>query len=136
RAVNGIVQSPLEQEQKVLPRDSLHARGAFEVVSKLAFENEVDAFDLLLLSELLAIANQRFAAAQRVTMLTRRLRTTFFNRASGFVTTIALQKQLRAFATAKATHSISIPSQLFASGLLPPAFRAGKVYRLRERKPF
>jgi uncharacterized protein with PQ loop repeat len=46
-------------------------------------------------------------------MLPRRLRTTFFNWASGFVTTIALQKQLCAFATAKAAHRISIPSQLF-----------------------
>jgi hypothetical protein len=54
-------------------------------------------------------------------VLSRRLRTTFLNGASGFVTTIALQKQFGAFATAKATHSISIPSQLlppvlFASG--------------------
>jgi hypothetical protein len=55
-------------------------------------------------------------------VLPGRLRTTFFNGASGFVTTIALQKQLRAFATAKATHSISIPSQLFASGLMPPVY--------------
>jgi len=53
-------------------------------------------------------------------MLSWWLCTTFFNRTSGLVTTIALQKQFRAFATAKATHRISIPSQLFASGLMPP----------------
>jgi hypothetical protein len=51
-------------------------------------------------------------------VLSRRLRTAFLNGASGFVTTIALQKQFAAFATAKATHSISIPSQLIASGLI------------------
>jgi hypothetical protein len=61
-------------------------------------------------------------------VLPGRLRTTFFNRASWFVTTIALQKQLRAFATAKATHSISIPSQLFASGLLPPTHRGPEKF--------
>src|SRR4029450_5220855 len=85
---------------------------AFEVVSELALEDEVDSFDFLLLAQLLAVANQRLAATQGVTMLSGRLRTPFLNRASGFVTTIALQKQFRAFATAKATHSISIPSQL------------------------
>src|SRR6185503_2874095 len=91
-------------------------------------KNEVDAFDLLLLSELLAVTDQRLTAAQRVSVLPGRLRTTFFNRASWFVTTIALQKQLRAFATAKATHSISIPSQLFASGLLPPTHRGPEKF--------
>src|SRR6185369_765616 len=85
-------------------------------------------FDLLLLAQLLTVANERFTATQRVSMLTGRLRTTFFNRASGFVTTVALQKQFCAFATAKTTHSISIPSQLIASSLTLD----GKVYRLRH----
>ena len=61
--------APLQQEQKVLAGDALHAGSAFEVVSKLPFEDEVDAFYLLLLSQLLAIADQRLAAAQRVTVL-------------------------------------------------------------------
>ena len=71
-------------------------------------------------------------------MLPRRLRSTFLNRASGFVTTIALQKKLCAFATAKATHSISIPSQLIclrsnASGLLT---RPEKFTGCALRRPF
>jgi hypothetical protein len=69
-------------------------------------------------------------------VLSRRLRTTFFNRASGFVTTVALQKQLCAFAPAKATHSISIPSQLFASGLLPPALGRKSLQVALTREPF
>ena len=124
----GLNLPPLEQEQKVFTGDPLHAGSAFEVVSKLALEDEVDSFDLLFLAQLLTVANERLAATQGVTMLSGRLRTTFFNRASGFVTTIALQKQFRAFATAKATHSISIPSQLIASSLTLD----GKVYRLRR----
>jgi hypothetical protein len=116
-AIDGIVEAPLQQKQQVLARDSLHAGSTFEVVAKLPFKNEVDAFDFLLLAQLLAVANERFATAQRVTMLSGRLGTAFLNRASGFVTTIALQEELCAFATAKATHCISIPSQLFASSL-------------------
>src|ERR1043165_1999895 len=117
-AIDSIVQPPLEQEQKVLTRNSLHASSAFEIVAKLPFQNEVNTFDLLLLAQLLAIANERFAAAHGVTVLSGRLRTAFLNRASGFVTTIALQKKLRAFATAKAAHCFSIPSQVNASSLI------------------
>src|SRR5689334_5594521 len=104
-----------------------------EVVTKLSFKNEVDAFDFLLLAQLLAVTDQRFAAAQRAAMLSGRLGTALLNRASGFITTIALQKELCAFATAKATHRISIPSQLFASSLNRSKSRSkgldGKVYR-------
>jgi hypothetical protein len=116
-AIDSVVQPSLEQEQEVLARNSLLASSAFEVVAKLPFQNEVDTFDLLLLAQLLAVANERFAAAHGVTVLSGRLRTAFLNRASGFVTTIALQKKLGAFATAKATHCVSIPSQLIASSL-------------------
>ncbi len=91
-AVNRVIQSPLKQEQQVLAGDSLHAGSAFEVVSKLPFKNEIDAFDLLLLAQLLAITDQRFAASHRVAVLSGRLRTAFFNRASGLVAPIALQK--------------------------------------------
>ena len=62
-AVNRIVQAPLKQEQQVLTCNSLHARSAFKIVSELSFKNEIDAFDLLLLTQLLAVANQRLAAA-------------------------------------------------------------------------
>src|ERR1044071_158819 len=117
-AIDSIVQSPLQKEQEVLAGNPLHASSAFEVVAKLPFKNEVDTFDLLLLAQLLAVTDQRLAASQRVSVLSGRLSTAFLNRASGFVTTIALQKKLRAFATAKATHCISIHSQAIASSLI------------------
>jgi hypothetical protein len=116
-AIDCVIEAALQQEQKVLAGDALHTRSPLEVVTKLSFKNEVDAFDFLLLAQLLAVTDQRFAAAQRAAMLSGRLGTAFLNRASGFITTIALQKELCTFTTAKATHCISIPSQLFASSL-------------------
>ena len=62
-AVSRIVQAPLKQEQQVFTRDSLHAGSAFKIVSELSFKNEIDAFDLLLLAQLLALTDQRLAAA-------------------------------------------------------------------------
>ena len=79
-------------------------------------------FDLLFFAQLLTVADERFPASHRIAVLSRRLCTTFFNRTGGLITTIAFQKELCAFAAAKATHCISIPSQLFASSLLPPVF--------------
>jgi hypothetical protein len=61
-------------------------------------------------------------------VLSRRLRSAFFNRTRWFVTTIALQKELCAFASAKATHCTSIPSQLIC--LQSKRLKLdGKVYR-------
>src|SRR6185503_2478405 len=85
-AIHRVIQSPLEEEQKVLTGDALHPGRAFEVVAKLSFEDEVDALYLLLLAQLLAIANECFTATQRVAVLSGRLRAAFFNRASRFIT--------------------------------------------------
>src|SRR5215831_13249346 len=85
RAISCVIQAALEQKQKILARDSLLPGRALEIVSKLSFENEIDAFDLLLFAQLLAIAGQRLAAPQRIAVLSGRLRTTFFNRTRGFV---------------------------------------------------
>ena len=59
RPIDGIVQTPLEQEQKVFTRDSLLARSLFEVISELSLENKVNSFDLLLFAKLLAITGER-----------------------------------------------------------------------------
>jgi len=112
--INGIVQSAFEQEQQVFTCDALHARRAFKVISKLTFEDEVDAFDLLLLAQLLAIANQGLTAAQRITVLPGRLRATLFNGARGFVASITFEKKLCTFAATQSAHRVSIPSQLFS----------------------
>src|SRR5918998_1506135 len=69
-----VVQPALQQEQKVLARDALLARGLLEVVAELAFEDEVNALDLLLLAQLLAVADQCLAAPHRIAVLPRRLR--------------------------------------------------------------
>jgi hypothetical protein len=125
--VNCIIQATLKQEQQVLTCDSLHASGPFKVVAKLAFENEINPFDLLLLAQLLTIANQRFTAAQGISVLPRWLCTTLFNRTRRLVASVPFKKKFCSLAAAQTAHRISIPSQVFsASSLLD-----GKVYRLR-----
>src|SRR2546423_1447400 len=92
RAVDRVVEPPLKQREQVLARDALHARGALEVVSELPFEDEVDSFDLLLLAQLLAVALEGLAAAQRISVLSGRLRAALLNRAGRLVAAVALQK--------------------------------------------
>src|SRR5215471_12833092 len=116
RAIHGIIEPPLKQEQKVFTRDSFLSRRALEIISKLSFENKVDALDLLLFAQLLAIPGQRLAAPHRVTMLSRRLCTALFDGTRRLVTAISLEKKFCTFAAAQAAHRISIPSQSF----LPP----------------
>src|SRR5204863_3896198 len=105
-----------KQEQKVLTRNSFLARGAFKVISKLSFEDKVDALDLLLLAKLLAISSERFAAPHGIAMLSGRLCAALFNRTGRLVTAISLEEKFCAFAAAQTAHRISIPSQSF----LPP----------------
>src|SRR5437588_6228865 len=61
RAIDSIVEPAFQQEQKILAGDPLHARRALEIISKLSFENKVDALDLLLLAQLLTVTSQSFA---------------------------------------------------------------------------
>src|ERR1043166_2848565 len=127
-AIHGIVQTALEQEQKVLARDALLTRGALKVVSKLSFEDKVDALDLLLFAQLLAVPCQSFATTHRVAMLSRRLGPAFLDRTRRLVTAISLEEKFCTFAAAQAAHRISIPSQSF---LPPVSITDGKVYRPR-----
>ena len=92
------------------------ARSAFEVVSKLSFENKVDPFDLLLFAELLAITGQSLAATHGISMLSGRLSAALFNRTGRFVATVSLEEKFCTFAAAQTAHRVSIPSQSF----LPP----------------
>jgi len=61
RAVNRIIQTTLEQKQQVFTCDSLHAGSAFEIVTELSFKDEINALNLLLLAQLLTVADQRLA---------------------------------------------------------------------------
>lgn len=76
--VNDIVQSTLKHEQKVLAGDALLMQGFFEVISKLLFENEVNALYLLLFAKLLAIARKHLASSGAV--LSGRVGSAFFDR--------------------------------------------------------
>jgi hypothetical protein len=126
-AVDCVIETPLEQEKEVFTRDPLHAGSALEIVSELSFKDEVDALNLLLFAQLLAITDQRLAATHRVAVLSWRLCTAFFNRTRRLKAPVTFKKKLCTFAAAQAAHRISIPSQLFSASSLCD----GKVYRLR-----
>src|SRR5260370_4582518 len=114
--IDGVVETPLEENKQGRPGDAFELARALEVVAKLPFEDEIDPFDLLFFPQLLAVAGQRLAAAHGIAVLSGRLRASFFNRAGGFITTVALKEKLCTFAAAQTAHRISIPSHSF----LPP----------------
>ncbi len=89
-AIDGIIQTALEEEQQVLTRDPLHARCPLEIITELSFEDEIDALDLLLFAKLLAVTDQCLAAPHRVTVLSGRLRAALLDRTGRLVTAITL----------------------------------------------
>src|SRR5262249_44398589 len=111
RAIHTVIKPALKQKQQVFTRDASLPRSPVEVIAELSFENKVDALDLLLLAELLAISGQRLSAAHGIAMLSGRLSAALFNRTGRFVTAISLEEKFCAFAAAQAAHRISIPSQ-------------------------
>src|SRR5262249_18699830 len=108
RAIHAVIEPALKQKQKVLTRDSFLPCGPLEVISKLSFENEVDALNLLLFAELLAVTGERFTAAHGIAMLSGRLRAALFNRTRRFVAAISLEEKFCTFAATQAAHRISI----------------------------
>ena len=62
-------------------------QGLFEIISELFFEDEVDAFYLLLFAKLLAVTGEHLAAGS--TVLSRRVRSALFDRTRGLETSIA-----------------------------------------------
>ena len=92
RAVDGVVESALQEREKVLARDALHAGRALEVVAELPFEDEVDSLDLLLLAQLQAVTLEGLATAHGVAVLSGRLRAALLNRARRLVAAVALQE--------------------------------------------
>src|SRR5260370_33059498 len=114
--VDSVIQSSLEQKEKVLAGDAFLARRAFKEIAKLSFENKVDPFDLLLFAKLLAITGQGLAATHGITMLSGRLSSALLNRTGRIVAPVSLEQKFCSFAAAQTAHRISIPSQSF----LPP----------------
>jgi hypothetical protein len=76
--VDDIVQATFEHEQKILARDTFLTTRLFEIVSELFFKNEVDAFDLLFLTQLLTVTGKHLSAGR--TVLSGRVGTSFFDR--------------------------------------------------------
>jgi hypothetical protein len=66
-----VVEATLEQHQQVLARDPAHARGLVVVAAELLLQQAVDALDLLLLAQLLAVVAGALLAT--LTVLARRV---------------------------------------------------------------
>jgi hypothetical protein len=90
RAVRDVVESAFKQKKKVFAGHAFLAERFFKIIPELLFKHKINTFYFLLLAQLLAVACQHFAA--RRSMLSRRIRSSFFDRARRFETTVALQK--------------------------------------------
>ena len=79
-AINGIIETALKQNEKIVAGDAFLPRCAFKVVAKLPLKEKVDSLDLLFFAELLAVTNKGFATKRRA-VLPGRLCPAFFDRA-------------------------------------------------------
>src|SRR5262249_9533528 len=125
-AIDDVVEAALEQHQQVLAGDALHARRLVVVAAELALGDAVDALDLLLLTQLLAVVRQLLAP--RLTVLAGRIRAPLQAALVG-VAAIALQEELHVFSTAQTTNGTDVTSH----GSNPaPLGRAAAVVRNRS----
>ena len=98
-AVSDVIQAALQLLDQQFAGDALGTAGLLVVGAELAFEGEVDALGLLLLTQLQAVADDlglavlAVLAGRKVALLNGAIVGEAFG---------ALQKELRAFATAKA----------------------------------
>src|SRR5687768_2099614 len=116
-AVHDVVEATLERREQVVPRDSGQLRDALEGVAELLFAHAVDAFHLLLLTELLRVLRRLAATGRALPVLTRGVWTTLHRALLGEALR-ALEKQLRAFSAAEAADRSSV-----AHRSDPPALR-------------
>src|SRR5205085_8587876 len=84
QTVNDVVEATLKQGKQVLAGDAFGAHGALKIEPELALQHAVDAFDLLLLTQLLAVAAE-LGAADVAAMLAGRLRAAFLDGAARLV---------------------------------------------------
>src|SRR5262249_25609390 len=103
--------------------DALHARGLVVVAAELALGDSVDALDLLLLTQLLAVVRQLLAP--RLAVLPGRVGAPLEAALVG-VAAIALQEELHVFSTAQTANGTNVTSH----GSNPaPLGRAATVVR-------
>src|SRR5262249_12897611 len=107
--IDDIVEATFEQGEQVLAGDAFRAYGALEIEPELALQHAVNAFDLLLLAQLLAVTDE-LGATDVAAVLAGWLRAAFFNRAARLVAALALQKQLHSFPAAETAHRATISS--------------------------
>jgi hypothetical protein len=98
--VHGVVQAGFRPAQQVVAGCALLTIRGLEILAELSFQQTVDAFQLLLFSQLQTVIGKLRPA---LTVLTRRIRTAF-KRALIAKATIALQEELHVLSTAKLTN--------------------------------
>src|SRR5690242_19419644 len=108
-AVGDVVEAALEELDQGVTRDARGLEGLVVVAAELALGDAVDALDLLLLAELLAVV--RPLAAAVLAVLTRRIATTLVA-ALVRVATLSLEEELHVFAPAEPTNCTRIASHL------------------------
>jgi len=108
-AVDDVVQAPLEQLDQRVTRDALGAQRLVVVAAELALRDAVDALDLLLLAQLLAVV--RALAAAVLAVLTRRIRAPLVT-ALVRVATLSLEEELHVFTPAEPTNCTCIAGHL------------------------
>src|SRR5262245_44067443 len=121
--VDDVVQPALEQDEQVVAGHSLHAQGLVVVTTELALGNPVDALDLLLLAQLLAIVG--LLAATRLSVLTRCVGAPLDATLVG-VAAVAFQEQLHLFAPAQPADRANIASHLKLSVVSAGGSRCGE----------
>src|SRR5262245_3059718 len=101
KAVDDVVEAPLEKLQERHAGDPARALGLLEVGAELILEHAVNALDLLLLAQLQAVARQ--LRLTRLAVLPRR-EVALLDRALLRVAALALQKELHRLTTAQPAH--------------------------------
>jgi hypothetical protein len=108
-AVDDVVEAALEELDQRVTRDALGANGLVVVAAELLLGNAVDALDLLLLAQLLAVV--RALAATALAVLTGRIRATLVPTLVR-VATLSLEEELHVFTPAEPTNCTSVTGHL------------------------
>src|SRR2546423_426720 len=107
RAVGDVVEPPLEELQQRLARDAARPFRLLEVAAELILQHAVDALDLLLLTQLHAVAGELLLP--RLPVLPRR-EVALLDGALLGVAALALEEQLHPLAAAQAAHRSNVSS--------------------------
>src|SRR5688500_15769379 len=129
-AVGDVVEPALEQLQERLAGDAARPLRLLEVAAELILQHPVDALDLLLLTQLHAVAGELLLP--RLAVLTRG-EVALLDRALLGVAALPLEEQLHALAAAQAADGSDVTSHLIQSSQLYLPERLGVVPHTRRR---